>query len=211
MLRIRSWKEARRPRRPFGSLRTCRATAQKLLNKRFVLTYGIKLAVLRTYIPVYTHIHARACVCTSIRACIHTSRTEAVYWFRPRALSAYEYAGARWFSSAQPPCFTPLNPGQSRLGIVSGKGWPTAGSGMRGNWLSPCLYRTIFDDSVARHASVSTDCRRFMNKVDARALCDFTISHSRSYTRALADNRRRPKRRTKVYSDTKLRLVTTTR
>ncbi|EFN64807.1 hypothetical protein EAG_03577 [Camponotus floridanus] len=46
---------------------------------------------------------------------------------------------------------------------------------------------------VARHASVSTDCR-FMNKVDARAsvwaVCGFTISRSRSYSCELADNRR---------------------
>lgn len=119
VLRIRSWKEARRARRPFGSLRTCRVTAQKLLNKRFVLTYGIKLAVLRTYIPVYTHIHARACAYTGIRACIHTSRTEAVYWFRPRALSAHEYAGARWFSSAQPPCFTPLPSPSTPVNLAS--------------------------------------------------------------------------------------------
>lgn len=62
VLRIRSWKEARRARRPFGSLWTCRVTTQKLLNKRFALTYGRQTSrPLYTYIPVYTHtgVHAR--------------------------------------------------------------------------------------------------------------------------------------------------------
>lgn len=119
MLRIRSWKEARRARRPFGSLRTCRVTAQKLLNKRFALTYGTKLAVLRipTYISTYLHTHthtytrtrARTYVHTRIRAYIRT-RTEAVYWFKPRALSAHEYAGARWFNPANRPASPPSTP-----------------------------------------------------------------------------------------------------
>ncbi|KYM83879.1 hypothetical protein ALC53_05739, partial [Atta colombica] len=45
---------------------------------------------------------------------------------------------------------------------------------------------TIFDDSVARHTSVFTDCR-FMNKVDAQAsaqaVCGFTISQPFIYLR----------------------------
>jgi len=81
---------------------------------------------------------------------------------------------------------------------VSNQRWDAEGR------LSPCLYRTIFDDSVARHTSVFTDCR-FMNKVDAQAsaqaVCGFTISHSRSYIYELTDNSRCPKRRSKVCSN----------
>lgn len=122
----------------------------------------------------------------------------------PRALSAHEYAGARWFNPAQPPCFTPFPPRSISLRLhcigkgVSDRRWDAKGR------LSPCLYRTIFDDSVARHTSVFTDCR-FMNKVDAQAsaqaVCGFTISHSHSYIYELTDNSRCPKRRSKVCSN----------
>lgn len=143
-------------------------------------------------------------VCTYKHTCLHTYEQRRYIGSDPRALSAHEYAGARWFNPAQPPCFTPFHPGQSRFGyIVSGKGWATGG-GTQGGRLSPCLYRTIFDDSVARHTSVFTDCR-FMNKVDAqasaRAVCGFTISRSRSDIHELTDNRWRPKRWSKVCSN----------
>lgn len=140
VLRIRSWKEARRARRPFGSLRTCRVTAQKLLNKRFALTYATKLAVLRIptylYVRVNTHTHMYTLIHTThtrahkrVHVCTHT-HTRLHTYERNRGgilvqTSRTQLSWICWSTVVQPcrpPCF---KPGQSRLGyIVSGKGWP---------------------------------------------------------------------------------------
>lgn len=149
---------------------------------------------------------ARVHVCTHRHTCLHTyEQNRGGILVQTPAHSALmnmlEHGGS---TLPNRPASPPFHPGQSRFGyIVSGKGWATGGETREGR-LSPCLYRTIFDDSVARHTSVFTDCR-FMNKVDAQAsawaVCGFTISHSRSYIYELTDNRRRPKRRSKVCSN----------
>lgn len=199
VLRIRSWKEARRARRPFRSLRTCRVTAQKLLNKRFVLTYGTKLAVLHIPTYLYTHTYTRAYVYTHAYApaCIRAEQRRYIGSDPAHSalMNMLEHGGSTLPNRPASPPSTPVNLASATLYRERGDR-PAAGYGERLRE-SPCLYRTIFDDSVARHASVSTDCR-FMNKVDARAsvraVCGFTISRSRSYSCKLADNRRCEKR-----------------
>lgn len=104
------------------SPRACPVTARKLLNKRNTLTYGAKLTVLRRAIVSRSRTRAQKRVFRHTRACvdsrIHTSSIEAVYiyWFKPCALSAHEYAGARWFNPAKPIPFpaTPFDPPNPR-------------------------------------------------------------------------------------------------
>lgn len=142
VLRIRSWKEARRARRPFGSLRTCRVTAQKLLNKRFALTYGHQTSrppvylhtYLHTCIHTHTHAYTRTRARTRARTYVHT-RIRVYTYIRAEqrryigsnpahsALMNMPEHGGSTLPSPPSSCFTPFDPGQSRLGyIVSGKG-----------------------------------------------------------------------------------------
>lgn len=103
-----------------------------------------------------------------------------------------EHGGSTLPNRPASPLSTPVNLASATLYRERGE---RPAVGRRGSRLSPCLYRTIFDDSVARHTSVFTDCS-FMNKVDAqasaRAVCGFTISHSRSDIHELTDNHWRP-------------------
>lgn len=83
-------------RGPVSPLRTCRITARKLLNKRNTLTYDSPV-LLHGASYVYLEGEGRTLVRGTRLYTQEPGRNRSwyIYWFKPCALSAHEYAGAR--------------------------------------------------------------------------------------------------------------------